>query len=78
MGSVEQAPFHLTEVDRQVLAQTDDEFQYHDWADLQDIVGKICYYLPFEPVIQKFRVLPSFRLTIMLTILLQHGMTWAL
>ena len=41
MGSVEQAPFNLTEVDRQVLAQTDEEFQYHDWADLQDIVGKI-------------------------------------
>ncbi|KAL1972767.1 hypothetical protein VTN31DRAFT_7181 [Thermomyces dupontii] len=40
MGSVEQAPFHLTEVDRQVLAQTDDEFQYHDWADLQDIVAR--------------------------------------
>jgi hypothetical protein len=40
-------PFHLTEVDRQILAQTDDEFVYHDWEELSGIIGKYqtcCYY----------------------------------
>ncbi|PGH04337.1 hypothetical protein AJ79_07117 [Helicocarpus griseus UAMH5409] len=32
-------PFNLTEIDRQVLSQTDEEFVYHDWADLKDIVA---------------------------------------
>ncbi|KAI9376086.1 hypothetical protein BJX61DRAFT_9686 [Aspergillus egyptiacus] len=39
--TVEEEPaFNLTEVDRQVLAQTDDEFKYHDWNDLQDIIAR--------------------------------------
>ncbi|KAH8690172.1 hypothetical protein BGW36DRAFT_307258 [Talaromyces proteolyticus] len=33
-------PFNLTEVDRQVLALTDDEFVYHDWDELKDIIGR--------------------------------------
>lgn len=39
--TVEEEPpaFHLTDVDRAVLAQTDEEFIYHDWKDLQDIIG---------------------------------------
>lgn len=32
-------PFNLTELDREVLAQTDDEFRPHDWEDLKKIVG---------------------------------------
>ncbi|OAX79347.1 hypothetical protein ACJ72_06334 [Emergomyces africanus] len=32
-------PFNLTDVDRQVLSQTDDEFVYHDWADLKSIIA---------------------------------------
>ncbi|KAK2752092.1 hypothetical protein FQN55_007980 [Onygenales sp. PD_40] len=32
-------PFNLTDVDRQVLSQTDDEFVYHDWADLKQIIA---------------------------------------
>ncbi|KAL4803438.1 hypothetical protein BDV18DRAFT_163000 [Aspergillus unguis] len=32
--------FNLTDVDRQVLAQTDEEFHYHDWAELQDIIAR--------------------------------------
>lgn len=36
----EPPPFNLTEVDRQVLSQTDDEFVYHDWENLKDIIGK--------------------------------------
>lgn len=33
------APFHLTEVDRAVLAQTDDEFDPHTWEALRNIIG---------------------------------------
>ncbi|EED19778.1 conserved hypothetical protein [Talaromyces stipitatus ATCC 10500] len=33
-------PFNLTEVDRQVLAQTDEEFVYHDWEDLKGIIAR--------------------------------------
>lgn len=43
MGSVEASsppPFNLTEVDRQVLAQTDEEFAYHDWDELKDVIGE--------------------------------------
>lgn len=36
----EEAPFPLTEVDRWVLSQTDEEFHYHDWDDLKNIIGK--------------------------------------
>ncbi|KAL4878039.1 hypothetical protein BJY04DRAFT_196937 [Aspergillus karnatakaensis] len=39
--TVEEEPaFNLTEVDRQVLAQTDEEFIYHDWKDLQEIIAR--------------------------------------
>ncbi|KAF7595385.1 hypothetical protein BBP40_006379 [Aspergillus hancockii] len=32
--------FNLTEVDRQVLAQTDEEFVLHDWEDLKAIIAR--------------------------------------
>ncbi|RAK77608.1 GIG1 family protein [Aspergillus fijiensis CBS 313.89] len=32
--------FNLTEVDRQVLAQTDEEFKLHDWDDLKSIIAR--------------------------------------
>ncbi|PYI34257.1 hypothetical protein BP00DRAFT_390670 [Aspergillus indologenus CBS 114.80] len=32
--------FNLTEVDRQVLAQTDEEFILHDWEDLKSIIAR--------------------------------------
>lgn len=32
--------FNLTETDRQVLAQTDEEFVYHDWDDLKSIIAR--------------------------------------
>ncbi|KAI1752310.1 hypothetical protein F4782DRAFT_530565 [Xylaria castorea] len=35
----EEAPFPLTEMDRWVLSQTDEEFHYHDWEDLKKIIG---------------------------------------
>lgn len=34
----EAAPFSLTEADRWVLSQTDDEFKLHDWDELREIV----------------------------------------
>ncbi|CAM1502918.1 Fc.00g076940.m01.CDS01 [Cosmosporella sp. VM-42] len=34
----EEAPFPLTEVDKWVLSQTDEEFHKHDWAELKDII----------------------------------------
>lgn len=35
----EAAPFSLTEADRWVLSQTDEEFRLHDWDELREIVG---------------------------------------
>lgn len=43
---VEEEPaFNLTDVDRAVLAQTDEEFAYHGWEELKDIIG---IYLPLS------------------------------
>lgn len=36
----EEAPFPLTDVDRWVLSQTDEEFHKHDWEELRTIIGK--------------------------------------
>ncbi|PHH89897.1 hypothetical protein CDD83_5011 [Cordyceps sp. RAO-2017] len=38
VASARQPPFALTDVDRWVLSQTDDEFQRHDWQGLKDII----------------------------------------
>ncbi|KGO77538.1 Protein of unknown function DUF3605 [Penicillium italicum] len=32
--------FNLTELDRKLLAMTDEEFVHHDWEDLKRIIGK--------------------------------------
>lgn len=42
MGSIpegEKPPFHLTDVDRAVLAQTDHQFHLQTWDDLKCIIG---------------------------------------
>ena len=36
----EEPPFPLTEVDKWVLSQTDEEYQYHDWEELRQIIGE--------------------------------------
>lgn len=36
----EEAPFPLTDVDKWVLSQTDEEFKYHDWDELRQILGE--------------------------------------
>lgn len=51
----EEAPFPLTDVDKWILSQTDEEFQYHDWDELREILGKIdvstscCSVIPNQP-----------------------------
>lgn len=37
----EEAPFPLTDVDRWVLSQTDEDFHLHDWDELKIIIGKL-------------------------------------
>lgn len=36
----EKYPFHLTELDKWTLAQTDEEFKKHDWDELKRIIGE--------------------------------------
>jgi hypothetical protein len=35
----EEAPFPLTDVDKWVLSQTDEEFHLHNWDELREIIG---------------------------------------
>ena len=35
----EDAPFPLTDVDKWVLSQTDEQWHFHDWDDLKEIIG---------------------------------------
>lgn len=37
----EEAPFPLTDVDKWVLSQTDEEFKKHDWEDLKQLIGML-------------------------------------
>lgn len=34
-----ESPFPLTDVDKWILSQTDEEFKYHDWDELRQIIG---------------------------------------
>jgi hypothetical protein len=36
----EEPPFPLTDVDKWVLSQTDEEFHLHNWDELRDIIGR--------------------------------------
>lgn len=38
---IEEAPFPLTDTDRFVLSQTDEEFEYHTWDDLRRLIRTI-------------------------------------
>lgn len=37
----QEAPFPLTDVDKWVLSQTDEEFKYHDWDELREIISEL-------------------------------------
>ena len=39
----QKVPFNLTELDREVFAQTDEEFRPHDWEDVKNIVGGLAH-----------------------------------
>lgn len=39
-------PFPLTDLDREILAQTDEEYQYHDWEELKYLLGTKCSRKP--------------------------------
>jgi hypothetical protein len=44
----EEAPFPLTDVDKWILSQTDEEFHCHDWDDLKDIIGELSVRVAFN------------------------------
>ena len=33
-------PFNLTKLDREILAQTDEQFEPHTWEELKQIIGR--------------------------------------
>ena len=35
------APFPLTDVDKWVLSQKDEDFHLHDWHELREIIGEL-------------------------------------
>lgn len=37
----DEPPFPLTEIDKWILSQTDEEFKKHDWHDLKNVIGKV-------------------------------------
>jgi hypothetical protein len=40
MGNIsEEAPFPLTDTDRWLLSITDEEYSFHDWEDLKQVIG---------------------------------------
>lgn len=46
--TVEDAPFPLTDTDKYVLSLTDEEYQYHSWDELKEIIGKSIIYQTHE------------------------------
>jgi hypothetical protein len=40
----EESPFPLTDVDKWVLSQTDEEFHLHTWDELREIIGRPISY----------------------------------
>lgn len=53
----EETPFPLTEIDRFVLSQTDDEFKKHDWEDLtKSIGGQPCQLLSQSAAMERDRM----------------------
>ena len=55
-GREEEAPFPLTDVDKWVLSQKDEDFHLHDWDELREIIGELLagfaslFYSSFSPV----------------------------
>jgi hypothetical protein len=43
-------PFNLTDLDRQILAQTDEEFHPHSWDELKQIIGELGHLIGQDDV----------------------------
>jgi hypothetical protein len=41
-----EAPFPLTDTDKWVLSQNDEDFHLHTWDELREIIGKEGFWLP--------------------------------
>jgi hypothetical protein len=39
-ASNQDSPFPLTETDKYVLSQTDEEYKYHTWEELEGIISE--------------------------------------
>lgn len=48
-GDLETLPFELTDLDKQILAQTDEEYQPLSWEDVKRIIGR-----PAHPILPGF------------------------
>lgn len=42
--AAENSPFPLTDLDRRVLSQTDEEYVKHGWQDLKRVIGELVYF----------------------------------
>lgn len=42
--SPDDAPFPLTDVDKWVLSLTDEEYPYHDWEEMKQIIGRAIFH----------------------------------
>jgi len=40
-ASTKEPPFPLTDTDRYLLSITDEEYKFHDWADLRHVISKL-------------------------------------
>lgn len=58
------APFPLTEIDKWVLSQSDEDYKLHDWEDLKHIIGEwtCAFYRRFWVVV--LRIVPTLHLSI--------------
>lgn len=43
------SPFPLTDIDRLVLSQTDEEFKRHDWEELKEIIRRSHFLRSYKP-----------------------------
>lgn len=48
--AAEDSPFPLTDLDRKVLSQTDEEYVKHDWEDLKRVIGVFIQHCVFLPL----------------------------
>lgn len=58
------APFPLTEVDKWVLSQSDEDYKMHDWDDLRHIIGEWADALYWGLWVVAMRIAPILHLSI--------------